>query len=597
MSSIFLTSALFLFPGALLLFHQKIWPNAYFVEKLPIAVAASLAWWIIGFWFLRIVPLPLSLFVSLSLTYSVIAFGFLIMKTRKRQRAGTSDVGINIGILLFFLALGIPAVIIATRHLAPVGQDMSMHAYLAKQIFLSDGFPKTLRPLVPLDQFGFYPVGFPAIIANMMIVNRLPVYTNALWLTAFTYWFFALSLYSLLRQRYSVFVSCMVTVLVSWVNARPNDIMEWGSNPTILSFDFLILAVAFVMGKNRHRSLLLSFILFSAAFLTHYMLPIAFLYLFIFLVLFFAGEAWSHIQTMQPFSVLCLTLLLIAPFLWHMHYFTFHLSEGTKMYVAGLQRDDLTAWAGAPGWEVARASIQFISETFSKNVLILYALSWLLMLAVNKRHALMHVVYVGGLMLLVINSRYWLIPLSSILYPDRIILLAILPLSLGIAEGLTIGFEGIYTHFVIHNRRNFALLHVLAVLILLYVYGPAIRISYQRFLTANKQGQVIAPSDIAAFSWLKEHTTPTDVIMNNYNDAGIWIPAIAERAITTYQTNPIDRDALEKNLLKPTYAYIGSMSLTREPGVDPVNEEITNNPQKYTLVYSNDGVRIYRVSK
>lgn len=590
----FIASAvLFIFPGVLILLSQDLFPTTYIMEKIPVIIGVSLAWWIIGFWFLRLIPIPLHIFIYLTLISSAVWGLYKAYRFRYKRAFITGSLGMNVLILLFFAALFVPVLQMATRQIAPTGQDMSMHAYLAKIIYRTDGFPKTMKPVVPVDQFGYYPVGFPVVIADLMNINHLPVHTNALWLTAITYWLFAVSIYSLLRQNFSPVVSAITTLLISWVPHVPNDLIGWGSNPTVLSMDFLILGVAFAGWVKNRWSIFFMFILFYTAFLTHYMLPIGFAYIFLILLPVAGIRGIVRFQKNLRHIPWLLMALAVAPLLWHMRSYSWQISPATKLYVAGLQRADLSAWAGAPGWEIIRASWQFLMTTLTPNMMTLYALACIAMLCVHRQQMRMHLLSMLGLIILIVNSRYWLLPFSSLLYPDRMVLIALLPMSVGIAEGLTIFLAYTYKYFVIHNHRNHLLLHIILIAILGYVFIPGLRISYRRFLTTSSDS-VVSSEDLTAFSWMSTHTKPTDVIMNNYYDAGIWIPAIAERSITTYHTNPIDMDLLQKNLRPPTYAYIGHTSLTRL-GTDPVQQEIARRADEFVLVYEKGATKIYQL--
>jgi len=104
---------------------------------------------------------------------------------------------------------------------------------------------------------------------------------------------------------------------------------------------------------------------------------------------------------------------------------------------------------------------------------------------------------------------------------------------------------------------------------------------------------VVRQEDLQAFRWLQNNTHKADTIMNNYYDAGIWIPAIAQRKITTYHTNPIDMDTIRRISHPAKYAYIGQRSLIRTE--DVVRAYIAEHPESALLMYQNGNAQIYKL--
>ena len=92
--------------------------------------------------------------------------------------------------------------------------------------------------------------------------------------------------------------------------------------------------------------------------------------------------------------------------------------------------------------------------------------------------------------------------------------------------------------------------------------------------------------------WLEKHTNKTDVIQNNYGDAGLWIPSIIFRPITEAHINLIYMDKI-KPLGEPKYIYIGKKRVYH----CPLKNSAFKNDDKYESVYSNQGVYIYRIIK
>lgn len=593
MIEFFATACILVLPGAFLFTEAFGGSESSVIERLPTVITASLAIWIIGFWFLAIIPVPLALFVPLVLIASLILFWVTRNKEPKRLTAITRHIRTNVGMCIFFAALAVPFIVMAQKVITPMGQDMSMHAYLARAMLLADGFPKTLRPLVPIDQVGIYPLGFPIVIAILSTVNKIPVYTNALIVTALTYWLVPAALFTLLRKKFTSGISAITAVLVTWTGIVPFNILGWGSNPTVLSFVFLVMALALLLEKPKPLTIGLSFAFAFTSVLTHYMMLVACLYFLVALLPFTIGFMKQSFRKKNlPRALTILMLIAVIPFLWNLRNYSWYVTPETKAYVAGLQQADLTASPGDPGWVVAASAIQFMATSFDAYVWYLYVGSLIVMILLDKKYVWTHIASLITMFLLIVNSRYWVLPFSPLLYPDRIIPLFLIPLSLGIAEGCTLAFAWIYKTMIVHSKQNHQRVAFAGILVLAYWFAPVIQTTYFRIMQYTRES-IVTESDLAAFQWLQTHTKRTDVIMNNYYDAGVWIPAIAGRPITHYHTNPIDQDRLLANTGTPTYVYIGDKSLLNTK--DAAENAVSVHPDAYTLMYRSGNAKIYRI--
>jgi hypothetical protein len=182
----------------------------------------------------------------------------------------------------------------------------------------------------------------------------------------------------------------------------------------------------------------------------------------------------------------------------------------------------------------------------------------------------------------VINSTYWVLPLSYALYPERVALLLVLPCALGIAA------------LVDRARRLLAqkdfMLWAVAALILL----AAVRHNEQLLRHGLIAHALVTTADLQAMRWIQENTEASTVFHNRYGDAGLWLPAIAFRSITDPHLNPFyfDEFRTASPELKARYIYVGKKKLLGEP--IPI-EEFEAKPDLYRKAYDHDGVRIYEI--
>jgi len=594
MTGIVLTALFFLFPGTLLTLRKDFFPRLLLTEKIPVCIALSLAYWIIGFWFLKFFRFPLHYVLFSSHVLSIGTFIAILYRTRRFVITHAHNIRANIIILGWFLLLAVPGMLALTGTVAPSGADMSMHAYLSKIIYLADGFPKTMEPIVPIRHFTSYPVGFPVLIADMMLLNKLPVYTNALWLSVFTYWFFAVCIYTLIRSKFPPFISAITTVAVTWVSLTPNDFIEWGANPTILSLDFLLISIVFFFHLKQRGSLFFLFACAYCAVLIHYILPVGLGYISLLCLPFLWRNMASRLHHNRTafLRITAACAMLTVPFLFHILENPVSISQNAETYVKGLQMQEILEWSGNPS-SVTPEAIRFLIGTLGAPIIVLYLIS-LFITGIFRPHLLLRYgVWTIGILILIMNARLWWIPFSSLLYPKRMVLLLEIPIALSLAGGISYSMDSLRTYFTPVNRY---ILTGLTLLLIVYAYYPHAENHLQRFIRSGNL-RVVTQQDLDAMQWLSGHTKPSDIILNNYEDAGLWIPAITNRQITLYHTNPIDMDRLMINRGKETYAFIGNKTFTNNQG-NAVNAQLlVNDPVKYTRVYANGLAEIYRINK
>ena len=244
--------------------------------------------------------------------------------------------------------------------------------------------------------------------------------------------------------------------------------------------------------------------------------------------------------------------------------------------------------------------------------------------------------------LMIVNAKYWLLPFSFALMTDRISLFFIIPFSLaagGLAEqlvrrkwfwaavclylALAIGyFSGVDINYIRspYSADRSAINAMDAVSLAAYqaIGGPA-----ALFMFGMEDDSFITEADLQAFAWIREHTQPGDIFMND--QSGKWIPVMTHRPIIfahapanyhselqrAYNLTPfftseyrigstVTRQLNVTHFLSNAanvrergvkYAYIGKKYLFR-PGLDPAF--FLDNPD-YEPVYNEDGVLIFKV--
>src|SRR5215467_940179 len=146
---------LLLGPGVLL--QPLLGPKGRAVE-LPLYAAAA---WVVAFWWLRLLPFEWGTPVIVLGAASLVG-GLLLW--RRPPDLGSGIVCMAAAVLL---------AVLARSSLVAPGVDGAMHTGIARVIADAGGHPSSFRPLWPVDVFGSYPVGQPAITALLVRLGGL----------------------------------------------------------------------------------------------------------------------------------------------------------------------------------------------------------------------------------------------------------------------------------------------------------------------------------------------------------------------------------------------------------------------------------------
>ncbi|HYY15219.1 MAG TPA: hypothetical protein VE965_00975, partial [Gammaproteobacteria bacterium] len=246
------------------------------------------------------------------------------------------------------------------------------------------------------------------------------------------------------------------------------------------------------------------------------------------------------------------------------------------------QRGAGGAWGGTIGNAIVTVPPYLTEKIFGAPFVVLSVLGWVVLAIRRPRLALASGVGAMTVVGLVINSMYWLLPLSYAIYPERVALLLLLPCALGIGALLD-GLRGCAA------RRDLLLWGMAALIVVV-----AVSQNEKLFRKGVIPNALISEADLKAIHWIAETTAPGAIIQNHYGDAGLWIPAIAFRPITDPHLSPFffDEFRAASPRLKAKYVYVGKKKLLGEP---ISREEFDSRPDKYRKVYDHDEVVIYEI--
>jgi hypothetical protein len=579
---------LLILPGMLVLYLP--WWREHFVSDLTVlVVGTSIAFWIVTFWLLPYANISLISWVCSVVVLATVVMGIGLWKYPERFRVAV-DRDDMFAMVLLVIAAALRFSFVWRWSLAPAGADMSMHGYIAALIAASDTLPTSHLPLLPVESFGAYPVGFQVLTALMSMFGGIPIYRGAMFMEASTLAFLTLALYGFVRVFWDRPTSAMVALLATFLPRNPQHFVQWGGDPTLLSFGLLVTALALTPWLEEKMSpgmWVFCALFVTASIFTHLIPIIGFCYAMLPVGIYIAIERVVHQRrTLRRgvWNVLAISLvsgLLVSVCLPTL--LSTEVSAGEIEWVRHFQqRGAGGAWGGTIGNALHTIPPYLAEKIFGLPFVILSVLG-LFVLAYHQLHlALASGIFALTVIGLVINSMYWLLPLSYPIYPDRVALLLLLPFALGIGALL----DGVRRLVV---RRD-VLCWGMAVVILFF----AVRHNDQLLRKGVMPNVLVSEADLKAIHWLAATSAPGTVIQNRYGDAGLWIPAIAFRPITDPHLNPFIFDEFRAAApnLKARYVYVGQKKLLGEP---ISRQEFEARPDIYHKVYDHEGVTIYEI--
>lgn len=581
----------FLCPGALLLFLQP-WRPTYCSELLVLVSGTSLGFWVVSFWWLKYAQVALLTWAYLVIGFSVVLIG--VLAWRQRNRIAVAFDGQEILVLLLLgAAMTLRLSLYWREPFAPAGADMSMHGYITALIVHYNGVPPSHHPLLPIDGFGGYAAGFHTLTALISLLGGMPVYRSALLMETITFGLLSAAMYLFLRAFWDRQVSVIVALIVTFLPRDPQNYVGWGGIPTILALVFVVIGLALlwrVCERTSASCWWVCSIFLVASFLTHAIPAIGVLYALIPVATYWGVKMVRGTpDAIKPIIRHLLGTALISAILLVPYLPDLIATEVSAMEIQWVQDWQRVRSGGAWGGTLADAIITVPSylrqKIYGAPFLFLSAVGFLA-LAISRSPLLIpSVAFAVTVVGLVINSMYWVLPLSYALYPERVALLVLLPAGLGIGA-LIDGLRYLLGRFL---RWEFSTWVMAGLVIVL-----SVRQNEQAYYNIARQYALVTGADLRALRWLQANTKPDDVIQASYGDAGLWIPAIAFRAITTPHLNPFYFDELGEGIrkLKAQYVYLGARRVYGEP-IDPA--QFDAHPERYRRVYAHDGVTIYKI--
>lgn len=474
-----MAALLLLGPGVLL---QALLARERRAVELPLLAAA---FWVVGFWWLRFLPWGWTVPVTVVGVVSLCAGAFLF---RRVPDAGSA---------LVFCAAAAVTVVLARSALVAPGVDAAAHAAVARILVESHGHPQGFRPLWPLDDLRGYPFGQPTLAALLAGLARLDWRAAACWGHALAYGMAVVAFASAVSRWRGTALGLAAGVVAVLAARAPLYFWTWGGAPNALGIAFGVAAFAAGLDAVRNgdgRNATACALYAAAGLLTHATTVVAFGYCA--LVLVAATVALRRIPLRGAGALAAaaaIAAVLCAP------------------YLVTVKPIDPRGAAWIRAWLHQSATLAVLPRMLHDVPLIAGGAALVAVVLRARGRAALPAALAALLVLLVLHGCAAVLPGSLVLYPDRIAVLLLYPIAL-------------LAHDALESRPR---LLAAGIACLVLVQAGIL----QRKLLRDGAAHVLATE--ADLRLLSSARLPEGCwVMNNYGDAGQWIPALVGRPIT-----------------------------------------------------------------
>ncbi len=576
---------LLIFSGFFLITMLKKQYSLFEIFSFSISISISLL--IASFGITKWISIP---FLHLYYGITIILFFLFLLRPLKIKILFRKEDTIAIAsfAFIYFLFLRIFPI-----QLAPAGADMVTWTYTAEVIRLYEKFPSTYFPIVPIDRFGFMPYGMSVVISGISMTTDMPTYRSALLLVLLLYPTIVMALYNALRMYFSVIPSLFTIIFVLLVERDWINYIHWGGNPTIFSIFLILNGVTLLVKYFEEKQTIFLHItiislLFSASFQTHQTPIIALSYGILPIMISLIIKKRQE-ELLSIVKILILTGIFSIAMLSSIESLsketTEHVIKAVNAPYFGLSSD---IFKNLP------SAIEFIIYRFGDRYFILMISGLFIAIYFEKKYAILFSSFLIILLILVMNAPYMMLPLSPLLYPDRIVSTYLFFTAYFFAAFI----EFVHTMTIKSIQKNkikSGIYLVATAIIGIYIVNN-IRYIYEEVIIRKPfEATLVTEHDKEIFTFIKENL-PNDVIIgNNYGDGGLWIPVFTHRMVTHNDTSGHYLGNLRNNEKKliPTHIYIGDKEVY-SGGITFKKEDLENN-ESLKLIIKRGNAALYKI--
>jgi len=311
----------FIMPGILILFIPA-FKKIDLITLIAYILGISMSFWIVSFWFLKYLPINLTnFFILISLITLLATTYFLIKKSIPYKITLKKYNFILIILFLFVIALRLIPIFYNT---SSAGADMSVHTYVTQLIVNANGVPNNYHPILMINKFNSYPVGFPTISALISIVGNTPGFKGVFVFDCLTYAFFTLFLFVFLKRFISWEFAFISSVGFTFFTANPQSFSFSGGTPTIFALALFIFFISLLDRTENNNKWIIFFSAISLAsvLLTHSSIFIQSFYVFgfSFLTYILLKKEYKNDRWIKYFLIIILFFMIITPYLINFDY-------------------------------------------------------------------------------------------------------------------------------------------------------------------------------------------------------------------------------------------------------------------------------------
>ena len=473
----------------------------------------SASFWIVSWWW----GLPRLAFLHGAL----VAFGLLVLL---RLVQPLPELRPRWPTVLVALAAAARLLPYAAWPVAP-GADMSLHSLSTLLLVWHDGLPRTYEPLLPIGTFGAYTPGLHALAADVALVSGLPAYRAAFLVALGAHGLLQVALYAALKRFFAPEVAALAAVVGLGLARVPQAFLGWGANPTVLALAFVTAAAALLARGTGRSPAVAAGLFLGAAVVSHSMVAacaLAAAPLVVAVILSVAPDERAPVRDRFVIAGV-VAALAAAPFLLRLD---FTLSAGERAWLADHLRthyalDWQQRYARAYPLAVLRYVVGSLNDAF-----LAASLAGLLLALRTRTASRRRGLGAVGLTLVLLVALAATARAGGlgavVIFPERPLAMAAILLCGGLA---------FLVQCLLPARR------LLPVAALAVLAGTAAERAH-RYYWGGAANVMVGRDDLAAMRWIEAHTRPLDVVCNDYGTAGLWVPALAGRAISTPHLPP-----------------------------------------------------------
>lgn len=580
-----------LFPGIILM--TRPFPDEHdeaawdFSGTLINAIFLSLGYWIASAWILKTVGLPMTLFC-----YGTVGISILPALVEWWKKP-THSVTVTAKDVFILIALGLMTwykLVPYLSTIAPAGADMSMHSYITRLIATTNGVPDSYQPLVNLDTFSAFPIGFHTVSAIISIISDLPPWRAAFLVACLSHAFFCMAIFQAARQVADWRSALACAIGASLLLRAPQEMAHWGGNPTVLGLAFIpmLLTGENLMTKRPALGATMCTACLIGLFQTHTIVFMQTAYICI--------PAFVIVRTLSPrppavywkaVAAICLLFFALQlPYIINID--LSGIDSQVTSWIENWVRNTSHAWRGNLGnsfWSIPVYLYHRLNlDNMFLPLLLLTGLIGGISLWNKQREAcLTYTLFFPFVFLLVLNCQYWVLPASYLIYPERTAAMLAIPIAVLAAAGLDL--------LLSKSRKDAA--NYIRLSILLVALGIGNFYSQQYYVNGIRGESTVTQSDMTALKWMASNIPHEALIANNYGDAGIWIPAMTGHSVVGPHVN-IAVQFQAKKRTHPDYVFIGAKQVYGKPSF---TAEKLLKQKGYTLLFRNGNTFIFKKIK